>query len=181
MKLGMRSDLTQAQRDDAKSPSDLYCALEYCYRHHDQTVHLARFVYALESLGHRRYGHRAVEQLREFSIPKPTEFNPAAYMGSDELETFKFHQLLVDILVHLKEEHNMSRLLVKYFTENHLDRTNPRRIETLCSLFTLLLDRGVITKDNPHALVKGLRKVGANNSATCIYNSPAKSMQKRFV
>ena len=161
MKLGMRRELTQVQRDEAKSPSDLYRALECHYRFQDSSVCLARFIYALKRLGHRRYGHRAIRQLRDFSIVEPTAFHPAAYLGENDLKIFKFLQSLVEVLVALKGKQNMQQKLIKYFTEKHLNRANPSNIKTLCSLFTLLLEKEVITADRPQPLTEALKKVGA--------------------
>ena len=163
MKLGMRSELTQVQRDRVKNPSDLYHELECRYRFQvsSDSVCLARFIYALKGLGHRRYGHRAVKQLSEFSIAKPKAFNPAAYMGEKDLKKFKFLQTLVYILVQLKEEHKTQQELIKYFVEAHLNKTNPSNIKTLCSLFTLLLESEVITEHRPDALIDAMKKIGA--------------------
>ena len=65
MKLGLRTELTQTERDKAKTASDLYYALA---NHTDSEALLARYVYALEKLGRRRHGYRAVRKLSEFSI-----------------------------------------------------------------------------------------------------------------
>ena len=161
MKLGMRSELTQVQRDEAKSPSDLYRALECRYRFQDSSVCLSRFIYALKRLGHRRYGHRAIRQLRDFSIIEPTAFHPADYLGENDLKIFKFLQSLVEVLVALKGKQNTQQKLIKYFTEKHLNGANPSNIKTLCSLFTLLLEREIITVDRAQCLIEALKEVGA--------------------
>ena len=161
MKLGMRSELTQVDRDKAKRPSDLYRALECRYRYRDSSVCLARFIYALKRLGHGRYGYRAIEQLSEFSIRKPsTEFRPATYMSKKDLKKFKFLQNLVGVLVTLTEDNKIQQMLIKHFVEKHLNRINPRNINSLCSLFILLLEREVITADEPQALIEAMKEVG---------------------
>ena len=165
MKLGMRSELTQAQRDEAGSPSDLYHAIECRYRFQDDSsVCLARFIYALKQLGHRRYGCRAIRHLSDFSIVEPPAFHPPTYLGTDELKIFRFLQKLVEILlVCLKGSQDTQYKLIRYFVEKHLHGTNPSNIETLCRLFTLLLEREVISADEPQALVEALKEVGATH------------------
>ena len=161
MKLGMRSELTQAQRDESRSPSDLYHAIE-C-RYHDSSVCLARFIYALKRLGHRRYGYRAIRQLSEFPIVEPPAFHPTTCLGTDEFKRFRFLQNLVEVLVCLKGNQDTQDKLIRYFVEEHLHGTNPNNIKTLCHLFTLLLEREVISADRPQALVEALNKVGATH------------------
>lgn len=162
MKLGMRSELTQAQRDEARSPSDLYHAIECRYRFQDDSsVCLARFIYALKRLGHRRYGYRAIRQLSDFSIVEPPAFHPTTYLGTDELKIFRFLQSLVEVLVCLKGSQDTQEKLIRYFAEEHLHGTNPSNIKTLCRLFTRLLEREVINADRPQALVEALKEVGA--------------------
>ena len=158
MKLGMQSELKQIDTEKAERPSDLYHALECRYQYQEPSVCLARFIYALKRLGHRRHGHRAIEQLNYF-IPEPTEFHPATYMSRNDLKMFEFLQNLVGILVSLKEKHKMQQKLIKLFAEKHLNRTNPNNIKTLCSLFTLLLQREIITADRPQALIEAMKEV----------------------
>jgi hypothetical protein len=164
MKLGMRGELSQTERDTACMPSDLYHALA---KHYEPPVALARFVYALERLGHRRHGHRAVNELSEFSISKPDQFNAAAHMTEDKLEAFLLHQRLVDVLVHLEEEYYPK--IIPHFTKTCLRGINPNTIDSPCALFTQMLERGVITKDNTDRLVEGLRKMGDNKSANRVH------------
>ena len=161
MKLGMRNELIQAQRDESRSPSDLYHAIECHY--HDSSVCLARFIYALKRLGHRRYGYRAIRQLSGFSIVEPPAFQPNTYLGTDELKLFRFLQNLVEILVYLKGSQDTPDKLIRYFVEKHLHGTNPNNIKSLCHLFTLLLEREVISADEPQALVEALKEVGATH------------------
>ena len=139
MKLGMRSELTQVQRDESRSPSDLYHAIECHY--HDSSVCLARFIYALKRLGHRRYGYSAIHQLSEFSIVEPPAFHPTTCLGTDKFKIFRFLQNLVEVLVCLKGNQDTQDKLIRYFVEKHLHGTNPNNIKTLCRLFTLLLER----------------------------------------
>jgi hypothetical protein len=124
-------------------------------------VCLARFIYALERLGHRRHGYRAIDQLSDFSIVEPPDFHPATYLGRDELKIFRFLQNMMKVLVCLKGD--TQQKLIKYFTDKHLHGTNPSNIKTLCSLFTLLLEREVISPDKTQALAEALKEVGATD------------------
>ena len=165
MKLGMRGELTQTERDAILKPSDLYHALA---KHYDEPIALARFIYALEKLGHRRHGCRAVSQLREFHISKPDKFNPAAYMTREKLKFFQLYQCLVEVLVHLGEEHYP--MLIFHFTSTYLHGANPSTIESPAALFTQLLDKAVIRKNNIDTLVDGLRKIGDYRNADRVLN-----------
>ena len=69
LKLSAQSELTQNERDGVKCASDLYRALAKHYT--DLKVLLARFIYALEKLGHRRYGYRAIRVLPITDRPAP--------------------------------------------------------------------------------------------------------------
>ena len=165
MKLGLRGELTQNERDAALNSSDIYHVLA---KHYKQPVALARFIYALEKLGHRRHGHRAVTELSKFSISKPEKFNPATYMKREKLKLFHFHQCLVEVLVHLGKEHQPK--LISHFARTHLHGTNPRTIESPCALFTQLLEKQVITKDNMDILDDGLRKINDYENADRVVN-----------
>lgn len=160
MKLGMRGELTQTERDAAHRPSDLYHAL---VKHYEEPVALARFIYALENLGHRRHGHRAVRQLSEFSIPKPGRFDPVANMSREEVKSFQFYQCLVDVLVHLEEEYYPK--LISHFTKTYLQGINPNTIDSPCALFTQLQDKAIIKRGNTDILADGLRKIGDYRNA----------------
>ena len=164
MKLGMRGELTQTERDAADQPSDLYHAL---VKHYEPPVALARFVYALERLGHRRHGRRAVNELSEFFISIPDQFTAAAHMTEDNVEAFLLHQSLVDVLVHLEEEYYTK--IIPHFAKTCLRGINPNTIDSPCALFTQMLETGVITTANTDRLVEGLRKMGDNKSASRIH------------
>lgn len=137
MKLGMHSELTQPEIDNAKKPSDLYHAL--AKHHSDQTESSARFIYALRMLGHKRYGCRAVREL-------PGEF-PAFDVAKLEVEKqhqFLFHQCLVIAcrLLPRKCYHGF----VAHFAKKL--KVNPDNFDTPCSILTKSLKKGFITPDN---------------------------------
>jgi hypothetical protein len=63
MKLSMHEELTQTEKDGAKSPSDVARCLK---EHYDNPQDLlARFIYTLRMLGRRHYGHRAARNLEK--------------------------------------------------------------------------------------------------------------------
>ena len=164
MKLGMRGELTQTERDAAHKPSDLYHALA---KHYKEPITLTRFIYAIEKLGHGRHGRRAVSKLSEFSVSKPEKFNPATYMTEDKLKLFHLYQCLVDVLVHLEEEYYPK--LITHFAKTCLQGINPSTIDSPCALFIQMLEREVITIDDTGILAEGLRKVGDYKNANKVY------------
>ena len=160
MKLGLRTELTQTERDKAKTASDLYYALA---NHIDPEALLARYVYALEKLGRRRHGYRAVRKLSEFSIEKPVKFDSA----SKPLE-FSFHQCLVDISVHLNT--SCHSRLIAYAAKAFLDGANPRLIQSPHELLMNLLQMRVISKDDQKDLVEALHIIGADKCVGYIHD-----------
>lgn len=90
MKLSMLSELTQTECESIARPSDLYHALETYYP--DKDVQLARYIYALEKLGHRRYGCRAIRALDKQHRPKP--FNLDQLPKKVDQSVFLVHQRL---------------------------------------------------------------------------------------
>ena len=149
MKLGLQMELTQTKRDNAKRPSDLYHALANHYQ--DSEVRLSRYVYALERLGHRRHGFRAVRRLNEFSIKRPVQFDPT--MCSKPLE-FNFYQCLVDISVHL--DTSCHSRLIAFAAKALLDGANPGLIKSPHELLLKFLQMRVISKDDQKDLVEAL-------------------------
>ena len=90
MKLSMRSELTQDERDSAKSPSDLARCLQEQY---DNPIVLqARFIYILEMLGHRYYGCRAVRKLEKTRETPPFNITTDLPPNVNKKE-FLLHQL----------------------------------------------------------------------------------------
>ena len=163
MKLGMKTELTQMRREKARKPSDLYHALANHYP--DSEKQLARYVYALEKLGRRRHGFRAVRRLNDFSIKKPAQFVPTG--ESIDVQEFNFYQCLVDISVHL--DVRCHSRLAAYAAKMFLDGENPGLIKSPHELLTKLLQRQVISKDNQKDLVEALHIIGADKCVEYIH------------
>ena len=167
MKLGLRAELNQAERETAHVPSDLYHLLRKKYTNSE--VLLSRFIYALEKLGHRRHGFRAVRKLQNFGIKKPKQFNPADEITHPaKARLFNFYQCLVEICRDLEVSHYEQ--LSTYFTKIFLGGTNPKLIKTPWKLFINLLDRKIISEDDQKSLVEGLKIIGATQCIEHIHN-----------
>ena len=160
MKLGMRSEFHQTELDTARKASDIYNILVNKHREA-----LARFVYALEKLGHRRHGFRAVRKLKEFSIQKPSQYMPSG--GKREVQKFNFFQCLVEICVHL--DANLYSRLFAYSAKVLLGGTNPKKFETPCKLLICLVNREVMHAGDQTKLVEGLRIIGADKCIEYIH------------
>ena len=66
MKLSMHEELTQNEKESARSPSDVARCLK---KHYDNPQDLlARFIYTLRMLGSRHYGRRAARNLEKALI-----------------------------------------------------------------------------------------------------------------
>lgn len=167
LKLGLRTELTRAEMEREKCPSDLYHKLKTKYR--SPEVLLSRFIYALERLGHRRHGLRAVRKLHVFGIKKPKQFNPADEITDPaEVRLFNFYQCLVDICRDLEVSHY--KRLLTYSTKTFLGGVNPKMIKTPCELFTKLLEQKIISEDDQTCLVVGLDITGASQCTDHIHN-----------
>ena len=160
MKLGLQTELKQTERDNAKKPSDLYHALKNHI--HEPEALLARYVYALEKLGRRRHGFRAVRKLSNFTMEKPAKFDPTR-----KPPEFNFYQCLVDICVHL--DTSCHSRLIAYATKTLLDGTNPGLIKSPQELLTKLLQMKLISKDNQKDLVEALHIIGADKCVEYIH------------
>ena len=167
MKLGLRGDVKEGELEKAKSPSDLYNILtkSRLANKHDSDIILARFVYALEILGHRRHGFRAVRKLKDNSIRKPTQYSPTG--NQDEIREFNFFQCLVQICVHLDNKHYQP--LFNYSTKIYLSGINPSNFNKPTQLLTRLLHERIITTEDQNCLVEVLEIVRADKCIEYIH------------
>lgn len=166
MNLGLQAELKRAEMETVKSASDLYHQIERKYSNSE--VLLSRFIYALEKLGHRRHGFRAVKKLDEFGIKKPKQFNPAEIIHPTKVQLFNFYQCLVEICRDLEVSHY--KRLLTYSTKTYLGGTNYRLIKTPWKLFATLLERKIISEDDQTCLLEGLEVIGATQCIECIHH-----------
>ena len=144
----MRAELKQDLRDTVKGLSDFYNVLKTKYDNH---VALSRMIYALEILGHRRYGCRAVRELERLLQCKPEPFNPFTDLRSGiDTHDFCLHQCLAIACRILPEESN------KYFKIHFAKilKVNHQTMKTPCEVITKLLEHDKITFDNQLDLVE---------------------------
>ena len=144
MKWSMQTELSLTERDKVKQPSDLYHALKNSYK--DPAVLLARFIYALERLGHRRYGRRAVRELEVAHCPPRFDL---ANLKADR-NNFILHQCLAMVCCILPRDCYDS--FIAYFAKKL--GVNPKKFQTPCHILTKLLERKFITPDNQLDLIE---------------------------
>lgn len=145
LKLSVRSELTQEECDRVISASDLYHALAKHYT--DPKVLLARFIYALEKLGHRRYGHRAVRELSSnHSLPPAfTDLAKVKFRPAVDRNEFILLQRLAVLCCMLPE--GCHPKFTSHFAKKKLN-ANPSIYQTPCDILTKLLLERVLTTDN---------------------------------
>ena len=145
LKLSVRSELTQEECDKVRSASDLYHALEKHYT--DPKVLLARFIYALEKLGHRRYGHRAVRELSsKHSLPLAfADLTMEKFKPIIDRNEFILLQRLAVLCCMLPE--GCHPKFISHFAKKKLN-ANPSIYQTPCDILTNLLLERIITMDN---------------------------------
>lgn len=140
IKLSVRSELTQVECDKIEVASDVYRELAKHYT--DPEVLLARFIYALEKLGHRRYGHRAIRELKECYHPSPFDFTKL--LEKTDKNDFILRQRLAVLCCMLPEEYsaNFIRHLAKKIP------VNPQKFKTPCQILKIAVQETIITPDN---------------------------------
>ena len=139
MKLNFQGELTEAQLEKIRHPSDLYHALAaQCYT--DTDMQLSRFIYALEKLGHRRYGCRAIRKLEERFCPAPLDL---AKLKVD-MNYFILLQRLTVLCCMLPDECNSK---FSAFFAKKAD-TNPNKYPTPCKIIKKCLKKHIITSEN---------------------------------
>ena len=143
LKLSVQCELTQDECDKVKSVSDLYHALAKHYT--DPIVLLARFIYALENLGHRRYGHRAVRELSSYSLPQ-FDLTMAKLRFKMTRNDFILLQRLA-VLCCMLPESCQSRFISHFAKQKHVN-ANPSIFQTPCDILTKLFLEHIITADN---------------------------------
>ncbi len=145
LKLSVRRELTQDECDGVESVSDLYHALAKHYT--VPIVLLSRLIYALENLGHRRYGHKAVRELSRYSSLPPDPFDPTTAklrLGSTGNDFILLQRLAV--LCCMLPETCHSRF-ISHFAKKKLN-ANPSIYQTPCDILIKLLLERIITTDN---------------------------------
>ena len=162
MKLGLQTDLQETALDRAQTAAEIYILLT---SKHSIEVSLSRLIYALEKLGHRRHGFRAVRKSRDFSIEKPSPHVPDG--DQEKVQKFYFYQCLVEICVHLDKKYH--RRLSAYCASILLDGISPYNMETPCQVLIRLLHRAIINKDDQNKLVDALGIIGADRCIDDIY------------
>lgn len=138
LKLSYRSELKQDQLDDATSVCDIYNALKRVYD--DERTIVARIVYSLKILGHRRYGWFAIRKLEQ----EPAPFSLASLPGSINHDEFFLYQSLATTCKVIPEEYIQD--FVKYFAKQM--RINHNTIKSPCEALTKMLDEANIDCSN---------------------------------
>ena len=148
MKLSMRSELSQDERDKAKHPSDLICKSLRKHYHSPEEI-VSRIHYSLEILGHRRYGYRAVNKMKEY-VQEVTPFDIKSLPREIEWREFALHQCLAIVcrLVSSPSEGAFIHRCVKKLGHN------PENYETPCDILTELLALDRLTPDNHKAVIE---------------------------
>ena len=142
LKLSIRSELTQDECNRIESASDLYHALAKHYT--TPTALLSRLIYALENLGHRRYGHKAVRELLRHSLP-PFELRTDKLRSGWTKNDFILLQRLAVLCCMLPE--SCHSRFISHFAKKKLN-ANPSIYQSPCKVLTKLLLERIITKDN---------------------------------
>lgn len=161
MKLSMYDELTQDERNNANSPSDLATYLKKHYGNPQDL--LERFIYTLRMLGRRRYGHRAARNLEKSSTrSKCHPYNNIAPAKSIvDRQKFLLYQYLVTACRLIPSDccKSFIHLCVKKLGHH------PNNYETPCQVLTKLLQLNMLTCDNHVDFIEDLFiKAGVSES-----------------
>ena len=140
MKLSMYEELTQAEKDDAKSPSDLARYLkEHDYNPQDL---LERFIYTLRMLGRRHYGHRAARNLEKSFCHQFNTIGPVK--SKVDRQKFLLYQYLVTACRLIPSD--CCKRFIHLCAE--MLGHHPNNYETPCQVLIKLLYQNKLTCDN---------------------------------
>lgn len=138
LKLSVGSELNETQCQKIKIASDLYCELAQHYT--DPEMRLSRFIYALEKLGHRRYGCRAIRHLEERYRPAPFDL---AKLKVDMNKFILLQRLTVLCCTLPKDRYDRF--------SDHLAKkvlANPKKYNTPWKILRKALKKNLITSEN---------------------------------
>ena len=146
IKLSLRSELSYVQLESIVRVSDLYDALKRVYKNEQKIV--ARIMYALRMLGHRRYGYYALRKLTK--TLHPDQFDTSFLPSSTDQSEFCLHQYLATLCVVLPQEHNEQ--FIKHFSKQL--EINHSTVKTPCDMLTKMLEFNKINCENYEDLVE---------------------------
>lgn len=155
MKLSMRGELNETDCESIKSAADLFHALEKPYPNKD--VQLARFICALEKLGHRKYGWRAIRKLEERYLPPP--FDPHTRVA--DINNFVVHQKLA-VLCCILPKDSYSKFITHCAKKCGC---NPNKCKTPWGILVECLNRNILTyEDHLDQIEEALVAAGLSES-----------------
>ena len=163
MKLSMHEELTQSEKEAAKSPSVLAVCLKKRYDNLEDL--LARFIYALRMLGRRHYGHRAARNL-EKTFSSLTRCHPFDNMvptkSKVDRQRFLLYQHLVTACRLIPPEH--CDAFVHQCAKIKNLEINERKY-TPCQVLIKLLHENKLTCDNQEDFMEdAMVKAGVSES-----------------
>lgn len=142
MKLSMRCELRQDQVENATKASELCYHLIEVYERPE--VVLTRIIYALEILGHRRYGYRSVRKIENAYTRPLASFDTTMLPERVNKENFLLRQYLAVACRHISEECSRHFIAI---CANRLHQ-NSKIFTTPCAVITKLIEESVVTVDN---------------------------------
>ena len=119
-----------AQLETVQSVANVYDALRHVYDTEGNV--LARIVYALRILGHRRYGYFAIRKLQQ-TLPS---FDPHTSLPKGvDCDEFYFYQCLATVCRVIPEENE--ECFIKHFSR--LLEINPNTVKSPCKILVRLI------------------------------------------
>ena len=176
MKLSMRLELSQSELETAKHPSDLFHGLSKYYDHLEIVV--ARLMYALKILGHKRYGQRAIRELEQ--LPQtPETFHPDTDVKHGTcLENFYLHQCLA-LACRMVPNGESANRFVTHFA--NILKINPSTVSTPCEIIIKLIERDKIcSKNQLNLLEEAFVKLNLSDSHIRDYTENCKRLCKYY-
>ena len=161
MKLSMYNEISEDFRENEKSLSQLYNHLKSRYNN-DPTSTLVRLIFALETLGHMRYGSRAANVLK-----KLFKDDPPALKKTITAEDFHFQQQLA-IACKLLPSNCYKKFICHCAKQMGHNR---RWYKTPSEVIRVLISTTTLTKDNCSEFMEdALIKAGVSESKLQMYS-----------
>ena len=173
VKLSMRCELTQDERDSIKDTLSLCNCLLKHYNPTNLEELLSRVIYALEILGHRRYGYRAIRKIEKKCKPPPFDID-----GLVEKEKFLLHQYLAVACRLIPQSSNRSFIIHCAKELSH----NPNKYATPCSIITQLLEQDKLTvKNHKEFMEEALIKADFSELQLNVYHDTCNRISKFII
>ena len=160
MRFSFRAEIPLALLERASCLLELFLLIKDYYNG-DETAALSRLVYTLNLMGHKRFGRKAVREMRKYNLSEPPEHDP-----SGDPRKAQLYQCLAEIGRRLTdhEEYQIRRFCARALGLN----LRAQSLISMVALMALLVQEQKITEENQIDLAYALTTIGADRCIDCV-------------